>query len=972
MLNAQPHHLPLFQSNTAYFNPYEVKPGKRPSRAQLTVLEAIFQKNNKPSSATKKALAAQLDMPLRNVQVWFQNRRAKDKNLAAKAKAKAKEAAEAAAAADQAVREGVDEDEEDIDEESSAKAESSTPPAGSGFTLSLPSNLAFRWESVTDFRGNTPHDPASPISTSKIHPSPHQAAARSASDSVRTIGNPILALPPNDANAPAGVNLGRRKSLPAFHPSLQRQPGIPQIPSLPTVADVNRDSKSPEADARRFALGAPGAGSGASGDDMGHGGVYRSASSNRLSAAAAPYPTPTSRAVSGALMTYRSDSTPGTGVFRIPANPNPSNQSWQGTSTVNSEDASFPGGLRQQTSSTPSENNANQPYSFPPRPYGDIPRAGPLPSKDFVFRDSGGAVSSAGRFRDSPPSTANEDEDERVRGLMQSHRFGSFASEFSIESDATGTTPTTATSTEFSSLALGVPLAPGAAFRARYPGFGRRPGFGHANTDSGLGASYGMSSGSVAGLPGLSAGPVSYPAKFDAESRRASRPAHFIQDMASLAVDQFNQRDARDIDQGLSHNPLPPSLAVRRGVIRKSTSGVGLGRSPLGIQVPNSFGGHSYHEVPEESEHEPPQTAAAGECTQVFERPSFSLDSSAPSTAPDATSHGTASSPETYYNPSGSGQQTSSLDNSSFPNSLPTSASISYRMKSGSVTAPSTEFSPLARGVAQVPAVAYELYHSTARGLSVVSVSPTTASPAPIVDVETLITWISPMPVKVNGHFCDVFEGTHSTVGRVALKRPRIGTAGFNDNIIRNGTLVEYIELHPNVKRINLLCEAADAINYLHHGEIVHGDIKANNILIGNNGQVLLCDFGLTRTTDLRTSTAMKGAGTLRWQSPELWDGGSKSFKSDVYAFGMTVAEVLTGEVPFPDLQTDGAVVRAVLIQGRRPPKKPLGSSTGLSYESVWAVAEACWPVVPEERISMGEALQRIQEDPALAAMQEI
>lgn len=155
---------------------------------------------------------------------------------------------------------------------------------------------------------------------------------------------------------------------------------------------------------------------------------------------------------------------------------------------------------------------------------------------------------------------------------------------------------------------------------------------------------------------------------------RSHSPAHFIQDMASLAVDQFNQGDARDIDQGLSHNPLQSSLAVRRGVIRKSTSGVGLSRSPLGIQVPNSFGGHSYHEVPEESEHEPPQTATAGEYTQVFERPSFSLDSSAPSTASDATSHGTASSPATYYHPSGSAQQTSSLDNSSFPNPLPTNS----------------------------------------------------------------------------------------------------------------------------------------------------------------------------------------------------------------------------------------------------------------------------------------------------------
>lgn len=140
--------------------------------------------------------------------------------------------------------------------------------------------------------------------------------------------------------------------------------------------------------------------------------------------------------------------------------------------------------------------------------------------------------------------------------------------------------------------------------------------------------------------------------------------------MASLAVDQFHQTEnPHDFDQGLSHNPLQSSLAVRRGVIRKSTSGL-LGRSPLGIQVPNSYGGQSYHGVPEEPEHEP-QTATAGEYTQVLGRPSFSLDSSVPSTASDTTSHGTASSPEIYYHPSGSGQQSSSLENSSFPDSLP-------------------------------------------------------------------------------------------------------------------------------------------------------------------------------------------------------------------------------------------------------------------------------------------------------------
>ena len=84
----------------------------------------------------------------------------------------------------------------------------------------------------------------------------------------------------------------------------------------------------------------------------------------------------------------------------------------------------------------------------------------------------------------------------------------------------------------------------------------------------------------------------------------------------------------------------------------------------------------------------------------------------------------------------------------------------------------------------------------------------------------------------------------------------------------------------------------AEAIAYPHTSEMIHGDIKAANILIADDGHAMLCDFGLMRHDHVITSTALVGSGTLRWQAPELWDGAHKSFQSDVYAFGMTIAEV--------------------------------------------------------------------------------
>ncbi|KAG8974853.1 hypothetical protein FRC05_006786 [Tulasnella sp. 425] len=270
-------------------------------------------------------------------------------------------------------------------------------------------------------------------------------------------------------------------------------------------------------------------------------------------------------------------------------------------------------------------------------------------------------------------------------------------------------------------------------------------------------------------------------------------------------------------------------------------------------------------------------------------------------------------------------------------------------------------------------------------------------------DIGRAITWISPFPINLNGHFCDLYEGMHLTAGKVALKRPRISATGYDDVVVRrferevaawrklrhphileflgtfkrdghlyfvspfikNGTMVEYIARYPDVNRIKLMCETADAVQYLHKEGIVHGDLKANNILIGDTGSSLLCDFGLTKTIDSRTSTAMRGGGTFRWQSPELWQNAPKTFESDVYAFSMTIVEVLTGKAPFADYLNDVAVMLAVM-SNKRPSKIPTESSSGISYEVIWEVAAACWPQEPADRLSMSEALERIRTDPSL------
>jgi len=110
-LNPQQHNLPnspgLNDFNSEYrsshmLHPFEVKHRRRTTRTQFKVLEATFRENPKPNASVRKSVSQQLDMPIRAVQIWFQNRRAK-----AKAAAKKEEAGHQ--------MEDVDQDNEDLD-----------------------------------------------------------------------------------------------------------------------------------------------------------------------------------------------------------------------------------------------------------------------------------------------------------------------------------------------------------------------------------------------------------------------------------------------------------------------------------------------------------------------------------------------------------------------------------------------------------------------------------------------------------------------------------------------------------------------------------------------------------------------------------------------------------------------------------------------------------------------------------------
>lgn len=85
----------------------------------------------------------------------------------------------------------------------------------------------------------------------------------------------------------------------------------------------------------------------------------------------------------------------------------------------------------------------------------------------------------------------------------------------------------------------------------------------------------------------------------------------------------------------------------------------------------------------------------------------------------------------------------------------------------------------------------------------------------------------------------------------------------------------------------------------MHRHKLVHGDLKALNIVVDRLSRIRICDFGLTKLESSLTSTAMRGSGTAAWKAPEListnpahFNGESKTLASDVFAFGMIIYEV--------------------------------------------------------------------------------
>nr|WSY55559.1 Stk1 family PASTA domain-containing Ser/Thr kinase [Streptomyces sp. NBC_00886] len=136
---------------------------------------------------------------------------------------------------------------------------------------------------------------------------------------------------------------------------------------------------------------------------------------------------------------------------------------------------------------------------------------------------------------------------------------------------------------------------------------------------------------------------------------------------------------------------------------------------------------------------------------------------------------------------------------------------------------------------------------------------------------------------------------------------------------------------------LDILEPVLAALGAAHRAGFVHRDMKPENVLIGDDGRVKVADFGLVRSVDTVTSTTGSLLGTVSYLAPEQIEGGTADPRVDVYACGVVLYEMLTGQKPH-DGDSPAIVLYKHLHEDVPPPSAVV---PGLAYELDALVAAA-------------------------------
>merc|ERR1712000_630241 len=146
-------------------------------------------------------------------------------------------------------------------------------------------------------------------------------------------------------------------------------------------------------------------------------------------------------------------------------------------------------------------------------------------------------------------------------------------------------------------------------------------------------------------------------------------------------------------------------------------------------------------------------------------------------------------------------------------------------------------------------------------------------------------------------------------------------------------------------------------VAYLHQKKLIHRDLKSQNLLVNDLWQCKVADFGIS-TVNPTITRAMTCIGTPVYMAPEVLSKNKYSEKADVYSFGIVLAEIFTGALPYSeppfDKMNQAQLMYQILEQGARPNIESLNIS-------LQQLIRDCWNTDPRLRPSFAEAVVRLR-----------
>jgi len=171
-----------------------------------------------------------------------------------------------------------------------------------------------------------------------------------------------------------------------------------------------------------------------------------------------------------------------------------------------------------------------------------------------------------------------------------------------------------------------------------------------------------------------------------------------------------------------------------------------------------------------------------------------------------------------------------------------------------------------------------------------------------------------------------------------------------------NGNISQYLESHSDGNKVKMLSQVAEGLAFLHNLKppMTHGNLKPENVIINDDCDAMLCDFGMTeekRDAEIGATSSTPARGSAGYIAPEMLDADVPTCAIDVYTLGSLALEVMSKQPPFFKRKYVDAI--HAISEGKTPQRK---DHPDLPANSVlWPILESCWRFKPEDRPSSEE-----------------